>query len=73
MNAKHIDTYIRLDTDTESFLKQAITALHLSPRVMHRLLKVARTIADLQGDDQITQTHIAEALQYRSRNMFLGS
>lgn len=68
---KEIDAFINLDEDTHVFLKRAIQSLSLSPRVMHRLLKVARTIADLQWMWSVTSSHIAEAIQYRSRKMFV--
>jgi magnesium chelatase family protein len=68
---KEIDQFISLDKETYAFLKQAIDSLSLSPRVMHRLMKVARTIADLQWASSITSSHIAEAVQYRSRKMFV--
>ena len=49
----------------ESLLKQAISRLNFSARAYHRVLKVARTIADLAASDGIPVLHIAEAVQYR--------
>jgi magnesium chelatase family protein len=50
-----------------SFLKLATTQLSLSARAFHRILKVARTIADITGCREITTAHVAEAVQYRQR------
>lgn len=72
LDAKTIWKYLPLDADTQAFLTNAIRSLSLSPRVMHRLMKVARTIADLQWVEQISSTHLAEAMQYRARQMFVG-
>lgn len=69
--AWEIDEFITLDKKTHTFLKQAIDSLSLSPRVMHRLMKVARTIADLQWVEWVDSSHLAEAIQYRSRKMFV--
>jgi magnesium chelatase family protein len=47
-------------------LRQAVTRLSLSARAYHRVLKIARTIADLAGAADITTAHVSEAIQYRS-------
>jgi magnesium chelatase family protein len=71
MTSRHIDRYIKLDVDAENFLKTAVKSLSLSPRVIHRILKLARTIADFTAENIIKQNHIAEALQYRNKTMFI--
>ena len=71
MTVKHIDKYIQLSPEAESFLKTAVKSLWLSPRVIHRILKLARTIADFTAINEIWQIHIAEALQYRNKTMFI--
>lgn len=53
------------------FLENALTALGLSVRAWHRLLKVARTLADLAGEAQISRNHLAEALSYRCIDQLL--
>jgi len=65
LGVKEIDQFCALDTTSENLLKQAITRLNLSARAYHRILKVARTIADLSGEEKISSQHIAEAIQYR--------
>ena len=65
LTTKEIDRYCALDDAGMSLLKQAIAKLNLSARAYHRILKVARTIADLAGQDEISASHIAEAIQYR--------
>lgn len=65
MSNKDIGAYCKTDADGESLLKQAMTKLGLSARAYHKILKVARTIADLEGETEIKSSHIAEAIQYR--------
>ena len=54
-----------LDTETRDLIKKAVNTLHMSARSFHRILKVARTIADLAESENIKSSHVAEALQYR--------
>jgi magnesium chelatase family protein len=65
LSVTEIDTFCAPDTASETLLRQAITRLNLSARAYHRVLKVARTIADLEGSVAIQIGHIAEAIQYR--------
>lgn len=69
--AKAISQFIPLDKESEDFLKTAVKSLHLSPRVIHRTIKLARTIADVEWVEDIQTSHIAEALQYRAKTMFV--
>ncbi|MFC1513878.1 YifB family Mg chelatase-like AAA ATPase [candidate division KSB1 bacterium] len=66
MNSKQIRNYCRIDTHGQELLKMAITKLGLSARAYDRILKVARTIADLENSDDIRPEFISEAIQYRS-------
>jgi len=67
MSAKQVDMFCRLDEKAEKIIKQAVNQMNLSARSYHRLLKVARTIADLDDCEEINQNHVAEALQFRTR------
>jgi len=66
MSSSHLRTYCQLDAGSQAILKQAIEKMGLSARAYDRILKVARTIADLEASELLTSTHIAEAIQYRS-------
>jgi len=66
MESKEIRTYCRIDEQGEELLKMAITKLGLSARAHDRILKVARTIADLEKQEKIMPQHLSEAIQYRS-------
>lgn len=65
MTPKHIKKYCKLTTDCEEMLKSAIIRFSLSGRAFDRILKLSRTIADVEAAEDIKIHHIAEALQYR--------
>ncbi|MCH5153478.1 MAG: YifB family Mg chelatase-like AAA ATPase [Clostridiales bacterium] len=65
MTSADIKKYCKLDTESASLLKDSFEKLNLTARAYNRILKVARTIADLDGSADITSRHIAESLQYR--------
>jgi len=66
MNSKQMKLFCQVSDDTKSLLRSAITQLNLSARAYDRIIKLARTIADLAGEDNIQTLHVAEAIQYRS-------
>lgn len=66
MGPKDIAAASQLDAQGESLIKAAVKQMNLSARGYHRVLKLARTIADLAGDEAVQVHHLAEALQYRS-------
>ncbi len=74
MSVKQIRKYCELNDDSKTLLKNAMERLNLSARAYDRILKVARTIADLDNKNDISPDHIAEAIQYRSldREGWLG-
>ncbi|MFH6770106.1 YifB family Mg chelatase-like AAA ATPase [Gaetbulibacter aquiaggeris] len=74
MNTKQIRKYCVLDEASKQLLKTAMERLNLSARAYDRILKVSRTIADLEGTAEVNGSHISEAIQYRSldREGWLG-
>ncbi len=70
MRPTQIRKYCELDKACQTLMKTAMRQLQLTARAYHRVLKLARTIADLAAADAINQVHLAEALQYRPRALF---
>ncbi len=66
MGSRELKQYCALDDATMELLKFAMNDLHLSARAYDRVLKVARTIADIAGTEKIASDHVSEAVQYRS-------
>lgn len=67
LSPKELDELVPLESHARKKLSEAGEAMNLSPRGYHRTLKVARTIADLAGDEELSENHVLEALQYRER------
>ena len=65
MTNREVEEFCRLDDTGTQLLETAINKLGLSARAMHRILKVARTIADLANSEQIANNHLSEAINYR--------
>ena len=68
MNSKNVRKYCPISEESSKLLKSAVSTLHLSARSYFKMIKLARTIADLNQEDIIAPEHIAEALQYRPKN-----
>jgi len=66
MKPRHIRKYCRIDAGSQRLMEAAMNRLGLSARAYNRVLKVARTIADIEGSGPIAAEHISEAIQYRS-------
>jgi magnesium chelatase family protein len=71
MAARDIRDFCRVGEGGDALLRTAITRLGLSARAYHRILKIARTIADLDGAEEIGTAHVSEAVQYRSLDRLL--
>ncbi len=67
MSVRHIKKYCALDEMAEKMMKSAVSSMGFSTRTYHRMLKISRTIADLDNCENIKPQHLAEALQYRPR------
>ncbi len=65
MASKQVRKFCQLDSSGELLLKQAMTELGLSARAHDKVLRIARTIADIEGEEKIQPHHLAEAIQYR--------
>jgi magnesium chelatase family protein len=66
MSSRLVKKYCKLDNEAESILQQAMVSLALSARAYTKILKVSRTIADLEGTESIRAAHVAEAIQLRT-------
>jgi len=73
MTPKHLEQYVPLDESCKIFLLHATQHLSLSPRVIHRIIKLARTIADMESKEQVDVACLAEALQYRTKTLFVDN
>ncbi len=71
MGPADLERYVRLDEEAEAVLKRAVASAGLSARAVHRVLKVARTIADLEASGRVTVFHVAEAVSYRNQDQGL--
>jgi magnesium chelatase family protein len=67
MGLAEVREYCRIDEAGRGLMRAAMQQLQLSARAFHRILKLARTIADLAGSEEIQTAHLAEAIQYRPR------
>ena len=66
MNSRHIRRFCEVDTESDVLLERAMDKLGLSARAHSRILKIARTISDIEASPNIKVDHVAEAIQYRS-------
>jgi len=69
MKTREIETYCRLDSASHAMLRKGMERIGLSARGYHRILKIARTIADMEGSLEIRPPHVAEAIQYRRNSL----
>lgn len=66
LGVRQIEEFCRLQSEEEDLMKQAFTSLNLTARTYHKILKVARTIADMEGAEEIRTPHLKEAIGYRT-------
>lgn len=66
LGVRQIDGFCRLGEEEEDLMRRAFTSLGLTARTYHKILKVARTIADMDGEDRIHMPHLKEAIGYRT-------
>jgi magnesium chelatase family protein len=66
MSSRHIKKHCQIDEASRNLLESAIDKLGLSARAFNRILKIARTIADLQAEPNLQVDHLSEAIQYRN-------
>jgi magnesium chelatase family protein len=66
MTTRHLKQYCKLNQDSQELIRVAMSELNLSARAYDRILKVSRTIADLDGKTEISAEHVSEAIQYRT-------
>ena len=66
LSPTQIEKYCKLDETSLAFMKQAFEKMNLSARAYHKILKMARTVADLAGEENIKLEHLAEVIRYRN-------
>ena len=66
MTTRYLKQYCKLNHDSQELIRVAMSELNLSARAYDRILKVSRTIADLDGKTEISVEHVSEAIQYRT-------
>jgi len=69
MTPREVKEFCSVEPTAQSLLRTAMKQLHLTARAFHRILKLSRTIADLENSDILKPAHIAEALQYRHKEI----
>ena len=68
MNSRQCQNYLKCSNEGKRFLAAAYDKYHLNPRTLLKVKKVARTIADVDGSESVTEAHLAEAIHYRREN-----
>ena len=70
MGSKEVKKFCQVDEEGKALLEMAVDKWGFSARAFHRVLKVARTIADLDGEDNIHASQVSEAIQYRMMDKY---